>query len=73
MHSFPRPTQSHLSARRTPVEGACPECGAEALAGYRVLSEGGWWDVVKCQACLASLERRRGPLLGAYTPFGVTL
>ena len=36
----------------------------QELAAYRVLSEGGWWDVVKCRSCLASVERRRGPLLG---------
>jgi hypothetical protein len=29
-----------------------------------VLSEGGWWNVVKCQDCLCSVERERGPLLG---------
>jgi hypothetical protein len=29
-----------------------------------VLSEGGWWDVVKCQRCLCSVERNPGPLLG---------
>ena len=50
MHTFPRPEQTHLTVEREPVEGACPECGAAALAAYRVLSEGGWWDVRKCQA-----------------------
>ena len=42
---------------RRPVDGKCEECGAETLAEYRVLSEGGWWDVRKCQTCLASLSR----------------
>lgn len=46
------------------VEGACPQCGAEALAAYPVCSEGGWFDVVKCQECLCSVSRERGPLLG---------
>ncbi len=70
MHNFPRPTEHRVTAPRTPVEGACPECGAEDLAAYRVLSEGGWWEVVKCQGCLTSVERRPGPLLGAFTPLG---
>lgn len=68
MHSFPRPTQSHLDAERKPVEGSCPECGAAELADYRVLSDGGWWDVRKCQACLASLSRTPGPAFGSFTP-----
>lgn len=49
---------------RQPVDGRCPRCGAEALAGYPVYSEGGWYDVVKCQECLHSLSRERGALLG---------
>lgn len=49
---------------REPVQGDCPRCGAAALASYPVFSEGGWYDVVKCQECLHSLSRERGPLLG---------
>jgi vanillate/4-hydroxybenzoate decarboxylase subunit D len=70
MHSFPRPTETHLSVERTPVEGACGECGAEALAAYRVLSEGGWWDVCKCQKCFASQSREPAPRYGSFTPLG---
>ena len=70
-HSFPRPTEPHLHVERQRVEGACPECGAEELAVYRVLSEGGWWDVRKCQACLASVSRDPGPLFGSYEPLGL--
>ncbi len=73
MHNFPRPSERTLTAPRTPVDGACPECGAAELQSYRVLSEGGWWNVVKCQACLASVERKPGPLLGAITPLGADL
>ncbi|GAA5051131.1 hypothetical protein HNP84_006523 [Thermocatellispora tengchongensis] len=58
------------NARRTPVSGTCPECGASELAAYRVLSEGGRWDVEKCQACLASAHRTPAPALGPFTPFG---
>ncbi|MEQ8496752.1 MAG: hydantoinase B/oxoprolinase family protein, partial [Gammaproteobacteria bacterium] len=42
---------------RESVTGACPACGAQALARYPVLSEGGWYRVLKCQACLAAVER----------------
>lgn len=49
---------------RTPVEGGCPRCGAEELRRYPVNSEGGWFDVVKCQRCLCSVSRERGPRLG---------
>ncbi len=71
MHSFPRPTETHLSVERVPVEGTCGECGAEALAAYRVLSEGGWWDVCKCQTCLASISREPAPRYGSFTPLGL--
>lgn len=73
MHRFPRPAEPTLSVARRPVEGECPECGAAALAEYRVLSEGGWWDVCKCQACLASVRREPGPLFGSYVPLAFTV
>jgi hypothetical protein len=72
MHSFPRPTQTHLHVERTAVAGACPECGAADLATYPVLSEGGWWHVEKCQSCLASIRRVPAPALGSFTPLGST-
>ena len=68
MHAFPRPDQTHLSVERTTVEGTCPECGASELAAYPVLSDGGWWEAVKCQACLASVRREPGPMFGPYVP-----
>ena len=71
MWSFPRPTTETLTVEREPVEGRCPQCGAEHLAKYPVMTEGGWWDVVKCQECLVSISRTRGPMLGSYTPLGV--
>jgi hypothetical protein len=70
VHNFPRPSTATVSAPRTPVPGACPECGAESLASYRVMSEGGWWLVVKCGHCLHSVSREPGPLLGAFSPLG---
>jgi hypothetical protein len=73
MHTFPRPTELHLSVDRRAVEGACPECGAEALAEYRVLSDGGWFDVRKCQACLASVSREPAPRFGSYVPLGLQI
>lgn len=64
---FIRPDTPTVSVTPERKPGKCTECGAESLASYRVLSEGGWWDVIKCRACLASVERRRGPLLGALS------
>jgi vanillate/4-hydroxybenzoate decarboxylase subunit D len=71
VHSFPRPTEPYLFATRVPADGTCPECGAAELAEYRVLAEGGWWDVRKCQRCLASASRERAPRFGSYTPLGL--
>jgi len=59
-----RPTEETLSVTREPVEGKCPECGEEKLEKYPVLSEGGWFDVVKCANCLHSVSREPGPKLG---------
>jgi vanillate/4-hydroxybenzoate decarboxylase subunit D len=72
-HTFPRPTEKHLHAERRPVEGTCPECGAEELAEYRVLSDGGWFDVRKCQRCLASVTREPAPPFGSYVPLGLEI
>jgi hypothetical protein len=72
-HTFLRATERHLDAERRDVEGACPECGAAALAEYRVLSDGGWFDVRKCQRCLASVRRTPAPALGSYEPLGLQI
>jgi len=61
---YPRPEERTLFVEREPVEGSCPECGAQELQRYPVLADNGWFDVVKCQACLASVERNPGPLHG---------
>jgi hypothetical protein len=73
VHSFPRPDTPHLSVERRPAQGTCPECGASELADYPVFSEGGWWDVRKCQRCLASVKREPGPLFGSYVPLGLEI
>jgi hypothetical protein len=49
---------------KTPVDGECPECGARELRQYPVLAAGGWFDVTKCQRCLASVSRTRWHRLG---------
>ncbi|MGI9625065.1 MAG: hypothetical protein ACR2PK_19715 [Acidimicrobiales bacterium] len=52
------------SVDREHVVGDCPECGAAELAQYPVLSEGGWYLVVKCQDCLHSVDREPWHRLG---------
>lgn len=59
MDSFPRPTEERLFEQRQKVNRACPECGSPHVEAYRVFTAGGWWDVVKCQDCLCSLDRGR--------------
>ncbi len=66
-HVFARPEEPYLYVERIDVEGTCPECGSEDLKTYPVLSEGGWWQVTKCQSCLCSLEREPGGRLGSIT------
>jgi transposase-like protein len=62
--SYPRPHEPTVAVAKEKVEGSCPECGAESLARYPVLSEGGWFQVVKCQNCLHSVSRERWSRLG---------
>lgn len=57
-------TRQPLFLDREPVEGACPRCGAADLRRYPVNSEGGWFQVVKCQSCLFSVSRERWSRLG---------
>jgi hypothetical protein len=46
-----------LTVEREPVDGECPACGRDDLRRYPVLSDGGWFLVVKCQTCLHSVSR----------------
>ena len=55
---------AELSVPREPVAVTCPECGAREVSRYPVLSEGGWFLVEKCQACLASISREPWHRLG---------
>ena len=61
---FPRPTDPTPRLEREAVAGTCPECGGASLKRYPVLSEGGWFMAVKCQDCLASVERTKWTRLG---------
>jgi hypothetical protein len=60
-----------IPSRRIPVKGDCNGCGSGKLEAYEVLSEGGWFRVVKCQACLMSAERIPWAPLGHVTRYGV--
>jgi hypothetical protein len=73
VYSFPRPQEPYVTVERAPVDGACAACGAEDLAEYPVLSEGGWWQVRKCQRCLHLASREPGPMFGSYRPLELTL
>lgn len=64
---FKRPTDPTPTQHREAVPGRCDECGAEALMRYPVLSEGGWFMVVKCQVCLYSHSREKWARLGHVT------
>lgn len=70
MHTFIRPSERNLHVERVAVVGRCPRCDSADVATYRVLSEGGWWTVEKCQNCLTSLSRTPAPILGSFTPLG---
>jgi hypothetical protein len=68
-------SETELRVERTEVEGVCGSCGAEALARYPVLSEGGWFMAIKCQRCLTSVDREPWDLYGpiALTSHGLSL
>ena len=59
-------TTSAPTALRTAVPGGCRRCGGSDIAAYDVIAEAGWVHVVKCQDCLASLERQ--PLANRLGP-----
>ena len=61
---FLRPDELFPVQKKEPVSGTCSECGEERLCRYPVLSEGGWFLVVKCQKCLHCAERDRWNRLG---------
>ena len=56
MDSFPRPTEERLYEKKEKVNRVCPECGSHDVAAYRVLSDAGWWDVVKCTCLLINMD-----------------
>jgi hypothetical protein len=72
-HTFQRPSERRIYAKRTPVEGTCPQCGSSELAAYRVLSDGGFFNAVKCARCLHSLSREPAPPFGSYVPLGLEI
>lgn len=65
--SCPRPQEANPVQAREAIAGHCDSCGAEALMRYPVLPEGGWYMVVKCQACLHSQHREKWTRLGHVT------
>jgi hypothetical protein len=61
---FSRPTEPTLSVTRVPVPGSCAACSLSDLRSYPVLTEDGWFNVIKCQGCLHTVSREPGPRLG---------
>lgn len=70
--AYERPAELLVTQERVPVEGRCAECSAEQLFAYPVLSEGGWFNAVKCRSCLASMRREADPV-GQLTIFSTTI
>ena len=73
MRAYQRPEERFLDVERQVVKGTCPGCGSHDVKAYPVLSDGGWWDVRKCQSCLVSLSRERGPRFGSIEPLTALL
>ncbi|MDV6247192.1 hypothetical protein [Rhodococcus opacus] len=63
MH-YPRPAQHVVPSPKEPVDAACPACASQDVKRYPVQSEGGWFEVVRCQSCLHQLERVKWRLYG---------
>jgi allophanate hydrolase subunit 1 len=57
-------TSPPIDLERERVDRNCPKCGGGDVAAYPLNSEGGWFQVVKCQGCLHSVSRERWALLG---------
>ncbi len=73
MRSYPRPSEKFIFVKKDDAGLVCPKCGSSDVKKYPVVSEGGWWNVTKCQRCLHSLERIRSEhRLGAITTISET-
>jgi transposase-like protein len=62
--TYTRPTERFIFVQREEVAAQCPQCKSKNIKKYPVFSSSGWYQVVKCQDCLYSLERKKGPLCG---------
>ncbi|UNK46072.1 hypothetical protein [Arthrobacter sulfonylureivorans] len=69
--AHPRPAQHLLETEKAESAQRCSHCPASEVRQYRVLSEGGWWNVAKCQTCLRSIARTPAPIFGSYKPLGL--
>ena len=58
------PPDTELEPVKVRIDGSCPECEGTDLRTYPVLAADGWFEVVKCQQCLASVSRERWHRLG---------
>ena len=65
MLTYTRPTEKFISVKKENVASQCPQCKSTNIKKYPVLSNSGWYQVVKCQDCLYSLEREKGLRYGS--------
>jgi transposase-like protein len=62
--NFQRPKELFVSQKKECVSGDCPACAKSNIKKYPVLSDQGWFLVIKCQNCLFSLSREKWNRLG---------
>lgn len=59
MKIFPQPTELFIDEPVEEIDAACEKCDARALARYRVVDYRGWLRVVKCRACLHTVDAQQ--------------
>lgn len=64
MLTYTRPTEKFIFIKKEDVAAQCPQCKSTNIKKYPVFANSGWYQVVKCQDCLYSLEREKGPRYG---------
>lgn len=66
---FPPTEGSESHVERERVDRDCPECGSEEVARYPTLRFKGWFEIVRCQECMALLEEDAMMTHGFWRPW----